>query len=161
MMPLLHTEDLTKEYQMGEVTVTALQKINLSVESGGFVAIMGPSGSGKSTLLHLLGGLDNPTSGEIYLNGEPLSKMADDELTKLRRRKIGFIFQFYNLIPTLTTIENVGLPLLIDGQSLQHHRGHIAQLLKLVGLENRANHHPDQLSGGQQQRVAIARAFVN
>ena len=123
--------------------------------------IMGPSGSGKSTLLHLLGGLDVPTSGEIYLNDVSLSKLSDNEITRLRRRKVGFIFQFYNLLPTLSAAENVALPLLIDGQPLLRYRQRIDELLTLVGLVERAGHRPDQLSGGQQQRVAIARAFVN
>jgi putative ABC transport system ATP-binding protein len=160
-MPVLATESLTKQYQMGEVTVTALDGVDFSVERGEFVAIMGPSGSGKSTLLHLLGGLDYPSAGEVYLNGEPLSKLSDDQITRLRRRKVGFIFQFYNLLPTLTTVENVALPLMIDGQSTSHSRALIGELLGLVGLADRADHRPDQLSGGQQQRVAIARAFVN
>lgn len=160
-MPLLKTVDLIKEYKMGEITVAALKGINITVEEGEFVAIMGPSGSGKSTLLHLLGGLDTPTQGEIYLNGIALSTMSDDQITKLRRRMIGFIFQFYNLIPTLTAAENVALPLLIDGQSLQKNQERVNALLEMVGLGERGNHRPDQLSGGQQQRVAIARAFVN
>jgi putative ABC transport system ATP-binding protein len=160
-MPVLATESLTKQYQMGEVLVTALDGVDFSVERGEFVAIMGPSGSGKSTLLHLLGGLDYPTAGEVYLNGEPLSKLSDDQITRLRRRKVGFIFQFYNLLPTLTTLENVALPLMIDGQSATRSRSLIDELLGLVGLADRGDHRPDQLSGGQQQRVAIARAFVN
>ncbi len=161
IMSVLATESLTKQYQMGEVTVNALDGVDFSVERGEFVAIMGPSGSGKSTLLHLLGGLDYPTAGEVYLNGEPLSKLSDDQITRLRRRKVGFIFQFYNLLPTLTTVENVALPLMIDGQSASRSRSLIGELLGLVGLADRADHRPDQLSGGQQQRVAIARAFAN
>lgn len=160
-MPVLAAQSLTKTYRMGEVTVTALDRVDFAVERGEFVAIMGPSGSGKSTLLHLLGGLDFPTSGEVYLNEQPLSSLGDDELTELRRRKVGFIFQFYNLLPTLNTAENVGLPVLIDGQQLRKERSRIDELLSLVGLADRAGHKPDQLSGGQQQRVAIARAFVN
>jgi putative ABC transport system ATP-binding protein len=160
-MVILETQELTKQYQMGEVTVNALDHVDFRVESGEFVAIMGPSGSGKSTLLHLLGGLDMPTSGEVLLRGESLSGLSDNDITRLRRRKVGFIFQFYNLLPTLTAAENVALPLLIDGQSLAGHQGKIDELLELVSLDDRADHHPDQLSGGQQQRVAIARAFVN
>jgi len=160
-MTVLETQSLTKQYKMGEVIVNALDGVDFQVGRGEFVAIMGPSGSGKSTLLHLLGGLDYPSSGEIYLNEQPLSHLSDNEITRLRRRKVGFIFQFYNLLPTMTAVENIALPLLIDGQPLGPHRDHIEELLKLVGLQDRADHRPDQLSGGQQQRVAIARAFAN
>jgi putative ABC transport system ATP-binding protein len=160
-MAVLEANQVKKQYQMGEVTVSALDGVNLVVDQGEFVAIMGPSGSGKSTLLHLLGGLDGPTDGEITLAGQPLSKLSDNEITVVRRRKVGFIFQFYNLLPTLTAEENVGLPLLIDGQGLDKHRQKLDRLLALVGLADRKHHKPDQLSGGQQQRVAIARAFVN
>lgn len=160
-MSVLQTKDVTKQYQMGEVTVKALDEVNFAVEKGEFVAVMGPSGSGKSTLLHLLGGLDDPTSGQIILANQPISQLSDKEVTIVRRRKVGFIFQFYNLMPTLTAEENVGLPLLIDGQQVQKHREKIHRLLEMVGLDDRASHKPDQMSGGQQQRVAIARAFVN
>lgn len=160
-MPVLEAKAVTKQYQMGEVTVSALNDVGFAVEKGEFVAVMGPSGSGKSTLLHLLGGLDEPSSGEITLAGSPISKLSDDEVTIVRRRKVGFIFQFYNLVPTLSAEENVALPLLIDGQNIQKHLGKIGQLLGMVGLAERRHHKPDQLSGGQQQRVAIARAFVN
>ncbi|MBN1147056.1 MAG: ABC transporter ATP-binding protein [Anaerolineales bacterium] len=160
-MTVLETQSLTKHYQMGEVAVHALDGVDFRVGRGEFVAIMGPSGSGKSTLLHLLGGLEFPTSGEVYLNEQPLSSLSDDQITRLRRRKVGFIFQFYNLLPTLTAAENVALPLMIDGQSSARHRQHIDHLLELVDLADRASHRPDQLSGGQQQRVAVARAFVN
>jgi putative ABC transport system ATP-binding protein len=158
---MLETQALIKKYQMGEVFVTALDSVDFQVKQGEFVAVMGPSGSGKSTLLHLIGGLDNPTTGEIILDGQALSHLKDDQITRFRRQKIGFIFQFYNLIPTLTTLENVALPLLIDGQDLREHKERIGELLSLVGLSERAKHKPDQLSGGQQQRVAIARAFIN
>jgi putative ABC transport system ATP-binding protein len=160
-MPVLETLGLTKLYRMGEVTVTALDGVDFTVERGEFVAIMGPSGSGKSTLLHLLGGLDTPTSGEISLAGQALSQLSDDQITRFRRQKIGFIFQFYNLLPTLTAAENVALPLLIEGTRPAEYRSRLKNLLTLVGLEDRASHLPDQLSGGQQQRVAIARAFAN
>lgn len=160
-MTILEANAIQKHYQMGEVTVSALAGVSLTVNKGEFVAIMGPSGSGKSTLLHLLGGLDGASGGEITLAGQPLSKLSDDEITVVRRRKVGFIFQFYNLLPTLTAAENVGLPLLIDGQNLSKHASKINRLLELVGLADRKDHKPDQLSGGQQQRVAIARAFVN
>ncbi|HLE26466.1 MAG TPA: ABC transporter ATP-binding protein [Anaerolineales bacterium] len=160
-MTVLEAKQVKKQYQMGEVTVSALGGVSLVVNKGEFVAIMGPSGSGKSTLLHLLGGLDVPSDGEITLAGQPLSRLSDNEITVVRRRKVGFIFQFYNLLPTLTAEENVSLPLLIDGQSLDKHKDKIDRLLALVSLTDRKHHKPDQLSGGQQQRVAIARAFVN
>ena len=160
-MAVLEAIDVTKQYDMGEVTVSALQAVSFMVEEGEFVAVMGPSGSGKSTLLHLLGGLDEPSSGEISLAGHSITHLSDDEVTVVRRRKVGFIFQFYNLVPTLTAAENVGLPLLIDGQRLEQHAEKIEGLLKMVGLDDRQGHKPDQMSGGQQQRVAIARAFVN
>lgn len=160
-MAVLEAIDVTKQYNMGEVTVSALQEVTFSVTKGEFVAVMGPSGSGKSTLLHLLGGLDDPSSGEIALAGHPITHLSDDEVTVVRRRKVGFIFQFYNLVPTLTAAENVGLPLLIDGQRIDKHKEKIDNLLKMVGLAERSDHKPDQMSGGQQQRVAIARAFVN
>jgi len=161
MTIILETTSLTKHYHMGEVTVTALDGVDFSVSRGEYVAIMGPSGSGKSTLLHLLGGLDAPSSGEVILAGQPLSQLSDDEITIVRRKKVGFIFQFYNLLPTLSAAENVALPLMIDGKAISAYRHRIEELLSLVNLGDRANHRPDQLSGGQQQRVAIARAFVN
>jgi len=159
-MPILETQQVSKQYQMGEVTVDALAEVDFTVEQGEFVAIMGPSGSGKSTLLHLLGGLDGPTDGEVTLAGRQLSKLNDNQITLIRRRNVGFIFQFFNLLPTLTAEENLALPLLIDGQNIKKHREKIDQLLNRVGLADRRYHKPDQLSGGQQQRVAIARAFV-
>ncbi len=160
-MVVLEAKEVSKNYQMGEVTVRALDAVGFSVEKGEFVAVMGPSGSGKSTLLHLLGGLDEPSGGEIVLAGEPISHLSDDEVTRVRRQKVGFIFQFYNLVPTLTAEENVALPLLIDGKSVAAYREKILGLLEMVGLQDRQHHKPDQMSGGQQQRVAIARAFVN
>lgn len=146
---------------MGDVTVRALNGVNLSIHKGEFIAIMGPSGSGKSTLLHLLGGLDNPTSGEVLLSGQSYKDMSDDELTILRRRRIGFIFQFYNLLPTLDTEENIGLPLWIDGQDPSHHKPYLASIISLIGLDDKKGNRPNQLSGGQQQRAAIGRAFAN
>jgi putative ABC transport system ATP-binding protein len=157
---ILETSDLHKDYQMGEVTVNALRGVNFVVEPGEFIAIMGPSGSGKSTLLHLLGGLDAPTDGEVTLAGKPLAHLSDDQLTVIRRRQVGFIFQFFNLLPTLTAAENVALPLLIDGRRIEDYQDRIIEMLALVGLGDRADHRPDQLSGGQQQRVAIARALI-
>ncbi|UCC90071.1 MAG: ABC transporter ATP-binding protein [Anaerolineales bacterium] len=159
-MPILETQRVSKQYQMGEVTVDALAGVDFTVGEGEFVAIMGPSGSGKSTLLHLLGGLDGPSDGEVALAGRQLSKLSDNQITLIRRRNVGFIFQFFNLLPTLTAEENIALPLLIDGQNIKKHKEKIDRLLALVGLADRRDHKPDQLSGGQQQRVAIARAFV-
>ena len=161
MAGLLEAVGLRKRYAMGEVSVEALRGVDFVVKRGEFVAIMGPSGSGKSTLLHLLGGLDDPTDGEVLLAGQPLAQLSDDRLTLIRRRQVGFVFQFFNLLPTLTAAENVALPLLIDGRRLGDYEERIADLLALVGLADRAGHRPDQLSGGEQQRVAIARAFVN
>jgi putative ABC transport system ATP-binding protein len=160
-MAILESNDVSKQYQMGEVTVDALDGVDFVVEKGEFVAVMGPSGSGKSTLLHLLGGLDKPTDGEVTLGGRKLSVMSDKEVTLARRRNVGFVFQFYNLLPTLTAEENITLPLLIDGKKLKKYQSKIDELLELVGLTERRKHKPDQLSGGEQQRVAIARAFVN
>ncbi len=158
MAAVLQAEKLSKQYHMGTVTVDALRGVDFHIEAGEFVAIMGPSGSGKSTLLHLLGGLDNPTSGDVLLDGRRYRGMSDDQLTLIRRRQIGFIFQFFNLLPTLTAAENVALPLVIDGKRPTPER--VADLLALIGLGDRHDHRPHQLSGGQQQRVAIARALV-
>lgn len=160
MADILETRTLRKQYQMGEVTVDALRGVDFVVQQGEFVAIMGPSGSGKSTLLHLLGGLDTPTDGEVMLAGRRLAHLSDDQLTIIRRRQVGFIFQFFNLLPTLTAAENVALPLLIDGKRIEDYELRIDELLTLVGLGDRKDHKPHQLSGGQQQRVAIARALV-
>lgn len=160
MSAILETQQLVKAYRLGDANVTALDRVNFSVQQGEFVAIMGPSGSGKSTLLHLLGGLDKPSDGEISLAGKQLAKLNDDQITLVRRRNVGFIFQFYNLIPTLSAVENIALPLRIDGKNPKKFQTRIDQLLALVGLEKRRDHKPDQMSGGQQQRVAIARAFV-
>jgi putative ABC transport system ATP-binding protein len=159
-MNILQAVGLHKQYQMGEVAVAALRAVDFAVRKGEFVAIMGPSGSGKSTLLHLLGGLDTASDGEIVLDGRRLTHLSDDEITVVRRRQIGFIFQFFNLLPTLTAAENIALPLLIDGRSLNAYQERIDELLILVGLTDRRNHKPDQLSGGQQQRVAVARALI-
>jgi putative ABC transport system ATP-binding protein len=160
MATILETKGLCKQYRMGEVTVDALRSVDFAVQEGEFVAIMGPSGSGKSTLMHILGGLDNASGGEITLRGKPISGLNDDNLTLVRRREMGFIFQFFNLLPTLTAAENVALPLLIDGKAIDDRLSSIGELLDLVGLNERKDHKPNQLSGGQQQRVAIARALV-
>ena len=160
-MAILETKSIEKRYQMGEVTVHALAGVDFTVKKGEFVAVMGPSGSGKSTLLHLLGGLDKPSDGDVVLAGHSLPILSDKQTTLLRRRRVGFIFQFYNLLPTLTAEENIALPLLIDGKRLKDCRAKIDELLELVGLTDRRKHKPDQLSGGEQQRVAIARALVS
>ena len=161
MATIIQAQMLSKKYQMGDVTVDALRSINFEVNQGEFVAIMGPSGSGKSTLLHLLGGLDSPTDGDVTLDNKRTAHLTDDEITIVRRRQVGFIFQFFNLLPTLSAAENIALPLLLDGKNIQEYESRIDELLALVGLTDRRTHKPDQLSGGQQQRVAIARAFVN
>jgi putative ABC transport system ATP-binding protein len=159
-MPILQAKKLEKQYRLGETVVSALLDVDLDVEQGEFVAVMGPSGSGKSTLLHLLGGLDTPSGGEVILAGHNLAALKDEAATLLRRRQVGFVFQFFNLLPTLTAEENIALPLLLDGQRLAVHQPRIDELLGLVGLTPRRGHKPDQLSGGEQQRVAIARAMV-
>jgi len=159
-MAVLEAKALRKRYILGEHPVDALAGVDFAVEKGAFVAIMGPSGSGKSTLLHLLGGLDRPSEGEVTLAGRRLSVLNDTQATLVRRHTIGFVFQFFNLLPTLTTEENVALPLVIDGRNLRQYQARIDGLLALVGLQERRRHKPDELSGGEQQRVAIARALI-
>jgi putative ABC transport system ATP-binding protein len=159
-MSVLQTKDLSKQYRLGNHTVDALSGIQLEIQQGEFVAVMGPSGSGKSTLLHLLGGLDHPTKGQIVLRGKEVSGQSDREATLIRRRNVGFVFQFFNLLPTLSAEENILLPLIIDGKKPRDYKERLADLLRLVGLLDRRNHRPDQLSGGEQQRVALARALV-
>jgi putative ABC transport system ATP-binding protein len=156
---VVNATELTRRYGTGEAAVDALRGVSLSVKPGELVAIMGPSGSGKSTLMHILAGLDKPTSGQVEIGGEEITGMNDTELTKLRRRRIGFIFQFFNLLPMLTAEENVVLPLSIAGQKPDD--GWVQELLGKTGLKDRAKHRPSELSGGQQQRVAIARALVS
>ena len=158
---VVETIDLCKVYRMGLTEIHALKNVNLKVYRGEMVAVVGPSGSGKTTLLNLIGTLDKPTSGKIYIDGEDITTKSEKELTLLRRRKIGFVFQFYNLIPVLTAYENVELPLLISGVPKKEREKRVRRLLEMVGLEDRMNHRPDELSGGEQQRVAIARALVN
>ena len=153
--------NLYKTYKLGSIEVEVLKGINLSVEKGEFVSIMGPSGSGKSTLLYLIGGLDKPSSGSIKVNGRELSNMTDRIESLMRRREIGFVFQFYNLIPNLNVEENIMLPILLDGKKIKHYKDRLEELLSIVGLSNRRHHTPRELSGGQQQRVAIARALIN
>jgi putative ABC transport system ATP-binding protein len=157
---LLQARSLRKNFTRGTSQVEALRGVDLSIEKGEFVSIMGPSGSGKSTLLHLIGGLDLPTSGEVLIDGEPIQKLSDDALSAFRRRKLGFIFQFFNLLPTLSALENVALPRLLDGESIGEVEAKAKALLTQMGLGSRISHRPDQLSGGEMQRVAIARALV-
>src|SRR6187399_1456704 len=152
--------DAVKTYTQGRRTVNAVRGVTLRVATGEFVSIMGPSGSGKSTLMHLLGALDTPTSGEVFFQGRALHTLADRDLALLRRQRIGFIFQFFNLLPTLTAVENVALPLLLAGQSRAQALKPAYAELELVGLQARAEHYPDEMSGGEMQRVAIARALV-
>ena len=159
-MSLVTVENLTRIYGSGDTAVTALNHVSLAVEVSEFVAVMGPSGCGKSTLLHLIGGLDRPTEGSVTIDGETLFEMSDDKLTKLRRRKIGFVFQFFNLIPVLSATENAAMPLILDGNSPGKARAVSAEWLPKVGLGHRLNNRPDQLSGGPQQRVAVARAMI-
>jgi putative ABC transport system ATP-binding protein len=162
MPPILEARDLTKRYRLGGSTVEALRGVSLSVEAGELVALMGPSGSGKSTLLQLLGGLDRPTSGEVVLDGAVVSDLSDEQATRLRREKTGFVFQFFNLIPLLNVTENVALPFTIAGTDPS--RGELAERVRdvvgLVDLIGKERHRPDQLSAGEQQRVAVARALV-
>jgi putative ABC transport system ATP-binding protein len=159
-MQVVRTEELTKIYGDVSRRVYALSNVSFSVEEGEFVAIMGPSGSGKSTLLYLLGGLDRPTSGKVWLRGDDLSTLGDDDLSRIRRTEIGFVFQFFNLIPVLTAAENVAMPLILDGVPRAQALHRAEEALGKVGLADRVTHHPAELSGGQQQRVALARALV-
>ncbi len=159
-MSMIEVKNLTKIYGSGEARVTALDNINLTINQGQFVAVMGPSGCGKSTLLHLIGGLDRPTEGTVSIEGKDISKMSDNALTELRRRKMGFIFQFFNLIPVLDAVENTALPLILDGKKPEDARKTAKGWLARNKLEDRGSHRPNELSGGQQQRVAISRAMV-
>jgi putative ABC transport system ATP-binding protein len=152
--------DLEKIYGSGATAVKALKGVSLGFEPGEFAAIMGPSGSGKSTLLHVLGALEEPSSGRVVIGGEDLSGLSDRELTLLRRTRMGFVFQFFNLIPTLSAEENVMLPVLISGEKANKYGQRLEEVMSLVGLEGRRTHRPDELSGGEQQRVAIARALI-
>ena len=158
-MELLKVEHLTKIYGKGENAVRAVDDISFTVEKGEFVAIIGPSGSGKSTLLHILGGVDRPTAGNIYLNGQDVYAQNEDQLAIFRRRQVGLIYQFYNLIPVLNVVENLTLPVLMDNREVNEER--LNELLHTLGLERRKNALPNQLSGGQQQRVSIGRALMN
>lgn len=158
-MELLRVENLCKSYGKGDIKVDALKDINLTINNGEFVAIVGPSGSGKSTLLHLIGGVDRPTSGKVVLDGTNIYGLKEKELAILRRRKIGFIFQFYNLIPVLTAEENIEMPILLDNKKPD--KAYMEELLDILGIKGRKDHLPSELSGGQQQRVSIGRALAN
>ena len=159
-MHVIETQDLRKTYQNGELSVEAVRGVDLAVEPGTCVAIMGPSGSGKSTLLYMLGGLETPTTGRVLLEGNDLAALSDDQRTLLRRHRIGFIFQTFNLIPTLNARENVALPLRLDNADPAWSRQRAGEMLELVGMSHRGDHYPGTLSGGEQQRVAIARALA-
>lgn len=158
-MEMLRVENLTKVYGEGENQVRALDGVSFSVDKGQFVAIIGPSGSGKSTLLHILGGVDRPTSGKVYMNGQDVYQRSEDQLAIFRRREVGLIYQFYNLIPVLNVTENITLPVLMDGRKVNQER--LQEMLQTLGLQGREKHLPNQLSGGQQQRVSIGRALMN
>ena len=158
-MEILRVEHLSKIYGKGENQVKALDDVSFAIEKGQFVAIIGPSGSGKSTLLHILGGVDRPTEGKVYLEGQDVFAQNEDQLAIFRRRQVGLIYQFYNLIPVLNVTENITLPVLMDGRKVNEER--LEQLLTTLGLQDREKHLPNQLSGGQQQRVSIGRALMN
>lgn len=158
-MEILKVENLCKTYKTGKVQVKALDNVSFTVEKGDFVAIVGASGSGKSTLLHILGGVDTPTSGKVYLNGKDVYSLNENNLAIFRRREVGLIYQFYNLIPILNVTENITLPVLLDGSKPDQE--YLNELIKTLGLESRINHLPNELSGGQQQRVSIGRALMN
>ena len=158
---MIELKNASKKYQRGAQVVHALRDVSLSIKKGEFLSVMGASGSGKSTLLNLIGGLDQPTSGEIFIDGRPLHGISDYELTLIRRRRVGFIFQFFNLLPILTAVENVSLPLLLEGTPYPEVRPKAVKLLEQVGLGARTEHRPEQLSGGEMQRVAISRALIS
>lgn len=158
-MVIIKAENLTKTYGSGDNAVRALDNVSFSVEKGEFLAIIGPSGSGKSTLLHILGGVDRPTSGKVYMNGEDIYAQNEEQLAIFRRRHVGLIYQFYNLIPVLDVVENMTLPVLMDGRKVNEER--LAELLEILSLKDRQKNLPNQLSGGQQQRVSIGRALMN
>ena len=158
-MEILRLNHLTKVYGSGDTAVTALDGVSLTVEAGEFVAIVGSSGSGKSTMLHMIGGVDRPTSGTVYLNGQDVFARSDEQLAVFRRREVGLVYQFYNLVPVLDVVENMTLPVLLDGRPVNQKR--LENMLHVLSLEGREHHLPNQLSGGQQQRVAVGRALMN
>jgi putative ABC transport system ATP-binding protein len=154
-------KSIVKQYHVGVTTTVVLKNISVQISRGEFVSIMGPSGSGKSTLLYILSGLDAPTKGNVLINGRDIAGMDDGKMSVMRRRNIGFVFQFYNLIPNLNVEENIMLPILLDGKDMKEHKRTLNEILNIVGLTDRRKHTPRELSGGQQQRVAIARALIN
>ena len=158
-MEILRLDHLTKVYGSGDTAVRALDDVSLTVEAGEFVAIVGSSGSGKSTMLHMIDGVDRPTSGTVYLNGQDVFARSDEQLAVFRRREVGLVYQFYNLVPVLDVVENMTLPVLLDGRPVNQKR--LENMLHVLGLEGREHHLPNQLSGGQQQRVAVGRALMN
>ena len=158
--PVVRVQDVSKEYQLGKTTILALKGVSLDVSRGEFLCVAGPSGSGKTTLLNMIGCLDKPTSGRVEIEGREVTSLSRDELARIRRQKIGFIFQTFSLIPVLSAYENVEFPLVLRGDHAKHHRERVWPILQAVGLTDVARHRPDELSGGQQQRVAIARALV-
>jgi len=160
MSTLIEIKNLTKTYKRGTFDIPVLQNLSLNVQDGDYLALMGPSGSGKTTLLNLISGIDRPTSGEILIGGTDIGKLSESELAKWRSRHVGFVFQFYNLLPVLTAYENVELPLTLTNLSAKERKERVEGMLRIVGLPDRMDHYPKQLSGGQQQRVAIARAVV-
>ena len=157
---MIELKSASKRYRQGDREIAAVQDVSLYIKRGEFLSIMGASGSGKSTLLNLIGGLDQPTSGEVFIDNKPLHGISDNELTLIRRRRVGYIFQFFNLLPLLTAVENVGLPLLLDGLPFSQVKPKAVALLEQVGLGQRTEHRPEQLSGGEMQRVAVARALI-
>ena len=157
---IVRLDDVSRTYTMGEISVHALREVSLAIKRGESVAIMGPSGSGKTTLLNLIGALDKPTGGRVHIDGVDITDMSEKDLTNVRREKISFVFQFFNLLPVLSAYENVELPLLISGVDEETRKSRVDHLINLVGLAERAEHRPDELSGGEQQRVAIARALA-
>jgi putative ABC transport system ATP-binding protein len=161
MSVVVNVKDVCKNFALGDEEVKVLKTLNFEINKGEFVSLMGPSGSGKSTLLYLMGGLDEPTHGEIRVNNKVLKALKDKEESIMRRREIGFVFQFYNLIPNLNVEENILLPILLDGKKAKDHQDSLDEILSLVGLSDRRKHTPRELSGGQQQRVAIARALIS